>query len=78
LTEIYGSGWSDRSLLHCIRIAYTFTEDEIVYAARTQFSWTHIRSLSALTDPLARQFYMEIDGKSLEEVLERSYIITLN
>ena len=60
LTEIYGSGWSDRSLLHCIRVAYTFTEDEIVYAARTQFSWTHIRSLSALTAPLARQFYMEM------------------
>jgi len=29
LTEVYGSGWSDRSLLHCIRAAYTFTEDEI-------------------------------------------------
>jgi len=55
-----------------------FTEEEIVYAVRTLFSWTHIRSLSALTDPLARQFYIEIDGKSLEEVLERSYIITLN
>ncbi|MBR5696277.1 MAG: hypothetical protein IKX43_08635 [Paludibacteraceae bacterium] len=45
---------------------------------RTLFSWTHIRSLPALTDPLARQFYMKVDGKSLEEVLERSYIITLN
>lgn len=27
LTERYGSGWSDRSLLHCIRAAYTFSED---------------------------------------------------
>ena len=44
LTAIYGSGWSDRSLLHCIRAAYTFTEEEIVYAVRRQFSWTHIRT----------------------------------
>lgn len=27
---------------------------------RTQFSWTHIRSLVSVTDPLARQFYMEM------------------
>lgn len=60
LTEIYGSGWSDRSLLHCIRAAYTFTEDEIVYAVRRQFSWTHIRSLMFIDDPLKRQFYMEM------------------
>lgn len=60
LTERYGSGWSDRSLLHCIRAAYTFSEDEIVYAVRTQFSWTHIRSLMFIEYPLKRQFYMEM------------------
>ena len=43
LTEKYGRGWSDRTLLHCIRAAYTFTEEEIVYAVRRQFSWTHLR-----------------------------------
>lgn len=60
LTERYGSGWSDRSLLHCIRAAYTFSEDEIVYAVRTQFTWTHIRSLMFIEYPLKRQFYMEM------------------
>lgn len=60
LTEKFGKGWSDRSLLHCIRCAYTFTEEEIVYAVRTQFSWTHIRSLMFVEDALARQFYMEM------------------
>ena len=39
LTEKYGQGWSDKSLLHCLRCAETFTEDEIVYAVRRQFSW---------------------------------------
>ena len=60
LTEKYGQGWSDRSLFHCIRAAYTFTEEEIVYAVRTQFTWTHIRSLMFIENPLARQFYMEM------------------
>lgn len=60
LTNKYGNGWSYESLKHCLRVANIFTEEEIGYAVRIQFSWTHIRSLSALTDPLARQFYMEM------------------
>ena len=60
LTDKYGSGWGYESLKHCIRVAYTFTEEEIGYAVRTQFTWTHIRTLVAISDPLARQFYMEM------------------
>ena len=60
LTAKYGSGWGDKSLLHCLRCAETFTEDEIVYAVRRQFSWTHIKTLCYIKDPLARQFYMEM------------------
>ena len=44
LTERYGKGWSLQTLQHCIRAAYTFTEEEIVYAVRMQFSWTQLRS----------------------------------
>jgi predicted nuclease of restriction endonuclease-like (RecB) superfamily len=60
LTERYGNGWSDKTLLHCLRCAETFSEDEIVYAVRRQFSWTHIRTLCYIKDPLERQFYMEM------------------
>ncbi len=60
LTLRFGKGWSDRKLLHCIRAAYTFTEDEILYAVRTQLSWTHLRSLMYIDDKLKRQFYMEM------------------
>ena len=56
----YGPGWGFRSLQHCVRIAYTFTKDEIVYATRTQLNWTHLRSLMSIDDPLARQFYLEM------------------
>ena len=60
LTDKYGKGWSDRTLIHCIRAAYTFSEEEIVYAVRRQFTWTHLRSLMFVENPLARQFYMEM------------------
>ena len=60
LTERYGAGWGLKTLQHCIRAAYTFTEDEIVYAVRRQLSWTHLRSIMFISDPLARQFYMQM------------------
>ena len=60
LTEKYGTGWGFYKLQHCLRAAYTFTEDEIVYAVRTQLSWTQLRSLMGLKDQLERQFYMQM------------------
>ena len=60
LTERYGKGWSLQTLQHCVRAAYTISEDEIVYAVRIQFSWTHLRSLMSIPDPLARKFYMQM------------------
>lgn len=39
LTEKYGKGWSYYKLQHCVRSAYTFTHDEIVYAVRTQLTF---------------------------------------
>ena len=60
LTEKYGNGWSNKTLLHCLRCAETFNEDEIVSAVRRQFTWTHIKTLCYVKDPLARQFYMEM------------------
>ena len=38
LTEKYGKGWGFSTLQHCVRAAYTFTEEEILYAVRTQFA----------------------------------------
>ncbi len=60
LISVYGSGWGDKNLRHCLRAAETFTEDEIVYAASRQFTWTHIRTLMYVKDELARSFYMEM------------------
>jgi hypothetical protein len=60
LTERYGQGWGYEKLKHCVRSAYLFSEDEIVYAVRTQLTWTHLRSLMSIDDELKRSFYMEM------------------
>ncbi|MDR1737300.1 MAG: DUF1016 N-terminal domain-containing protein [Candidatus Symbiothrix sp.] len=76
LTERYGKGWGDRKLLHCIRSAYTFSEEQIVYAVRTQFTWTHLRSLMFIDNELKREFYIEMcrlehwDTRTLDEKID--------
>lgn len=76
LTERYGKGWGTEKLKHCVRSAYLFSEDDIMYAARTQLTWTHLRSLMSLKDSLERQFYMEMcriehwDTRTLDEKID--------
>jgi predicted nuclease of restriction endonuclease-like (RecB) superfamily len=60
LIERYGSGWGYEKLKHCVRSAYLFSEEEIVYATRTQLTWTHLRSLMGIKDSLERQFYAQM------------------
>ena len=48
LTQRFGPGWRYQKLQQCVRAAYTFTEDEMMYALRTQLTWTHLRSLIAV------------------------------
>lgn len=76
LTEKYGKGWSYYKLQHCVRSAYTFTEDQIVYAMRTQLTWTHLRSLMSIDDDLKRSFYLEMirlehwDTRTLDQKID--------
>lgn len=60
LTAKYGKGWSVKTLRHCLRCAETFSENEIVSAVQRQFTWTHLKSLMYISDPLARSFYMHM------------------
>ena len=77
LTEKYGNGWSLYKLQHCVRAAYTFSEEEIMYATRTQLTWTHLRSLMGIKDPLERQFYAQMcssehwDTRTLDEKIDK-------
>lgn len=56
----YGKGWSEKKLRHCLRAAETFTEKDIVSATQRQLSWTHLKSLTYIKDPLERQFYAQM------------------
>ena len=60
LAEKYGRGWSERQIWNCVRSAYTFSKSQILYAVRTQLSWTHIRALLAIEDKLKREFYLQM------------------
>lgn len=56
----YGKGWGEKQLRQCMRFAEAFPDEQIVYALRTQLSWTHFRSIIYIEDPIKREFYIEI------------------
>jgi predicted nuclease of restriction endonuclease-like (RecB) superfamily len=60
LTAKYGKGWSKQQLLHCLKVAQVFPDEEIVYALCIQLSWTHLRKLIFIEDPVKREFYTEM------------------
>jgi len=59
LTQAYGKGWSKQQLRHCLFFAETFPNAEIISALRRQLTWTHIKTLMYVDDPLKRDFYIE-------------------
>lgn len=56
----YGKGWGEKHLRHCLRIAETIPDNSILYAVSRELSWTHLRSIIYIDDPLKRSFYIEI------------------
>lgn len=78
LTTKYGKGWSEKTLRHCLRAAETFTQDEIVSAARRQLTWTHLKSIMYVKDDMARLFYTEMccrehwDTRTLDDKIDKN------
>lgn len=60
LSDEYGRGFAKRNLHYMMRFAETFPDQNFVHALRAQLSWTHLREIIALNDPLQRQFYVEL------------------
>lgn len=56
----FGRGWSEKQLRHCLRFAETFPDERIVSALWRQLSWSHIKSVIYIDDPLKRAFYIEM------------------
>jgi hypothetical protein len=60
LTVEYGRGWSEQQLRHCLRAAEVFPDDAILSAVRRELSWTHLKTLIYIDDPVKREFYIEL------------------
>ena len=56
----YGRGFSAKNLRHMLRFAEAIPSAEIVSAVRRQLSWTHIKTLIYIDDPLKRDFYLQM------------------
>lgn len=74
LTAGYGRGWSTRHLRLCIRFAQTYPDAQIVHTLCAQLSWSHLRLIAAVDDPVKRDFYAELcrlEGWSVRQLQER-------
>jgi predicted nuclease of restriction endonuclease-like (RecB) superfamily len=60
LTVEFGRGWGERQLWYCLRIAEVFGDSGILNTVCSELSWSHLRLLIAIDDPLKRDFYIEI------------------
>lgn len=60
LTFDFGKGWSERQLRYCLRVADIFPAPEILHTVCSQLSWSHLRLIIQIDDPLKRDFYLEI------------------
>lgn len=74
LTQTYGRGWGERHLRNCHYFAEQFPDLEIVNTLCSKLSWSHFRLLSAIEDPLKRDFYIEVtqlENWSFRQLKER-------
>jgi hypothetical protein len=60
LTADYGRGFTESNLHRMVQFAAAFPDEKMVAAVRRQLTWTHLRELIAIDDPLKRQFYSEM------------------
>lgn len=60
LENDYGKGFSAKNVRHKLRFHEVFPDEQIVSALRRQLSWTHLKAIIYMEDPLKRNFYAEM------------------
>jgi predicted nuclease of restriction endonuclease-like (RecB) superfamily len=60
LTYEYGNGWGEKQLRQCMQFACAFSDKQIVYTLCRELSWSHLRLVMYIDDPLKRSFYIEM------------------
>ena len=56
----FGEGFGKRNLFNMIRFAEVFPDEHVVRSLVPTLSWTHIRLIIYIDDPLKRDFYAEM------------------
>ena len=60
LEREFGASFSEKNLRHMLKFVEIFPDEKIVSALRRQLSWTHLKALIYIQDPLKRSFYLEM------------------
>ena len=60
LTAEYGRGRGERHIWLCLQVAERFPDEQILHTLCRELSWSHLRLLLPIDDPLKRDFYVEI------------------
>jgi len=56
----FGEGFGFRNLFNMVRFAEVFPDEQIVRSIIPSLSWTHLRQIIYIEDPLKRDFYVEM------------------
>ncbi|MDR0853021.1 MAG: PDDEXK nuclease domain-containing protein [Clostridiales Family XIII bacterium] len=60
LTQEYGPGWSPQQLRHCVHLATVFADESILSTLWRELSWSHIKTIMYIDEPIKRDFYIEM------------------
>lgn len=65
LKKEYGSGYGKRNLAYYRQFYLSFTDIEILHEFVQNLTWTHIRRLLSVSNPVARQWYLAHASKDM-------------
>lgn len=60
LSKEYGASFAEKNLRRMMQFSKVFPEKEIVVSLIRQLSWTHILAIIPISQPLKRDFYIEM------------------
>ena len=60
LSEKYGNGFSKRNLHSFVKLNTVFQDITIVHTVCAQLSWSHLKNIIYIEDPIKREFYIQM------------------
>lgn len=70
LVTEYGRGYSVQNLWNMVKFFDVFQDEQILHTLCRELSWSHIRTLIYVKDPLKREFYMTLASNERWSVRE--------